>query len=171
MFSVCNGRQCWPMRAINHPLASAEQVTPDSKLGNLWQNLAGPTSGIPFKLGCLFALYPSTMTWRSQGVTISFFSSDSAVCVHEHFETQISDPVRKQYWLIYRGVRPPMDFLGCQFFQPYWNTLLRFHFSSQGPDDQAPLLAGRKQCVSIWCLSQGLYFATWVVKEQLLLNI
>ena len=25
--------------------------------------------------------------WRSQGVTIPFFSSDSAVCVHEHFET------------------------------------------------------------------------------------
>ena len=25
--------------------------------------------------------------WRSQGVTIPFFSSDSATCVHEHFET------------------------------------------------------------------------------------
>jgi hypothetical protein len=27
---------------------------------------------------------------------------------------------------------------------------LRFHFSSQGPDDQAPLLAGFEQCVSIY---------------------
>ena len=25
--------------------------------------------------------------WRSQGVTIPFFNSDSVVCVHEHFET------------------------------------------------------------------------------------
>ena len=24
--------------------------------------------------------------WRPQGVTIPFFSSDSAMCVHEHFE-------------------------------------------------------------------------------------
>ncbi len=26
--------------------------------------------------------------WRPQGVTISFFSSDSATCVHEHFEAK-----------------------------------------------------------------------------------
>ena len=26
--------------------------------------------------------------WRLQGVTIPFFGSDSAVCVHEHFEAK-----------------------------------------------------------------------------------
>jgi hypothetical protein len=31
-------------------------------------------------------LLPAAL-WRSQGVTIPFFSSDSATCVHEHFET------------------------------------------------------------------------------------
>ena len=33
----------------------------------------------------------------------------------------------------------------------YQRALLRFHFSSQGPDGQAPLLAGRKQCSLIRC--------------------
>jgi hypothetical protein len=31
-------------------------------------------------------VYP--INWRSQGVTIPLFSSDSAVCVHEHLETK-----------------------------------------------------------------------------------
>ena len=31
--------------------------------------------------------------WRSQGVTIPFFSSDSATCVHEHFETKLVEMV------------------------------------------------------------------------------
>ena len=31
--------------------------------------------------------------WRPQGVTIPFFSSDSATCVHEHFETKLVEMV------------------------------------------------------------------------------
>ena len=39
-------------------------------------------------LTSVISLADTFKTWRSQGVTIPFFSSDSATCVHEHFETK-----------------------------------------------------------------------------------
>jgi len=39
-------------------------------------------------LDSVSSLANTLKNWRSQGVTIPFFNSDSVVCVHEHFETK-----------------------------------------------------------------------------------